>query len=404
VDCERAALPAAANAILFHGQRAAPRSVSILVVAGAVSNSLVCAAYWRKPVTRSSCGGRRRWRRLQDREVCLRGFKRDLCSSVHSGFSRIHCFAQRIICVIRLELLTLTILYTQFADGPPSRFGRTWIAPARVNPDREGCETYRRLFAEFKAYSKCGGQSFGAPGSNAGWGSKYSTYGVWQRRFAMSVMTSCANSLRRPSFAPSILHRPFQRDPGRDPGTGGQLFGDLRQQATDAQFPKGGSGMLSRTGRFWRRITRVVIDDKPAHGVHHRRWQCSRRALRGRTFVSARRTIIKPARHTADCSRKFSPTLGCLPVLIYDRLFGAIRTAVRAAHADALATFDDELRDGLVVNTTALCASRKRPSGRLTCLSRLGIGRPLPADTITEKAGRLFRDLPGIALKWPTAR
>src|SRR5580693_8186012 len=59
-----------------------------IVVAGAGHNSLICAAYLAKAgykvlvlEGRPTIGGG-----CKTAEVCLRGFKEDLCSSVHSGF------------------------------------------------------------------------------------------------------------------------------------------------------------------------------------------------------------------------------------------------------------------------------------------------------------------------------
>jgi len=84
--------------------------------------------------------------------------------------------------------------------------------------------------------------------------------------------------------------RPFQRDSGRRsrnrrPG----FFGD-RPAGQRTPIPKGGSGMLSvALGRFLEAHKRCRIDEQARHGVHHRRWQVRRRALRGRQFVSRRK-------------------------------------------------------------------------------------------------------------------
>src|SRR6202045_4531191 len=70
-------------------QRAAPSTRYDIVVAGAGHNSLVCAAYMAKAgykvlvlEGRPTIGGG-----TKTAEVCLPGFKEDLCSSVHSGIS-----------------------------------------------------------------------------------------------------------------------------------------------------------------------------------------------------------------------------------------------------------------------------------------------------------------------------
>src|ERR1700731_3243858 len=69
-------------------QQAAPAERFDIVVAGAGHNSLVCAAYLAKAgykvlvlEGRPTIGGG-----CKTAEVCLPGFKEDLCSSVHAGF------------------------------------------------------------------------------------------------------------------------------------------------------------------------------------------------------------------------------------------------------------------------------------------------------------------------------
>src|SRR5579885_2520831 len=68
---------------------AAPSDRFDIVIAGAGHNSLVCAAYLAKAgyrvlvlEGRPTVGGG-----TKTQEVCLPGFKEDLCSSVHSGIS-----------------------------------------------------------------------------------------------------------------------------------------------------------------------------------------------------------------------------------------------------------------------------------------------------------------------------
>src|ERR1700752_2673569 len=69
-------------------EQGAPSERFDFVIAGAGHNSLVCAAYLAKAgyqvlvlEGRPTIGGG-----CKTAEVCLPGFKEDLCSSVHSGF------------------------------------------------------------------------------------------------------------------------------------------------------------------------------------------------------------------------------------------------------------------------------------------------------------------------------
>lgn len=84
---DAAALAPLAFAPAARGQSSAPERFDF-VVAGAGHNSLVCAAYLAKAgykvlvlEGRPTIGGG-----CKTAEVCLPGFKEDLCSSVHSGF------------------------------------------------------------------------------------------------------------------------------------------------------------------------------------------------------------------------------------------------------------------------------------------------------------------------------
>src|ERR1700737_2620660 len=93
-----------------------------IVVAGAGHNSLICAAYLAKAgykvlvlEGRPTIGGG-----TKTAEVCLPGFKEDLCSSVHAGIS-----ANPLIRNNELNLRDYgleyidpdPIMYTQFSDG-----------------------------------------------------------------------------------------------------------------------------------------------------------------------------------------------------------------------------------------------------------------------------------------------
>jgi phytoene dehydrogenase-like protein len=254
-------------------QRAAPAERFDIVVAGAGHNSLVCAAYLAKAgykvlvlEGRPTIGGG-----CKTAEVCLRGFKEDLCSSVHSGIQSNPLLRDNELNLRDYGLEYIDpdpILYTQFADGSSialwKDLDRTCAEYARIS--KKDAETYRRLFAEFKAYSEAAAANrSGAPGSNAAGAASIPHSGVWQRRFAMSgydLVRELFEDDRIRTFHLGVGH--FSAIPGGDPGTGGQAFSVIGQQANGRPIPKGGSGMLSvALGRFLEAHNAVVLTNKP---------------------------------------------------------------------------------------------------------------------------------------------
>src|SRR4029077_16235828 len=173
-------------------QQAAPSERFDFVIAGAGHNSLICAAYLSKGghkvlvlEGRPTIGGG-----TKTAEVCLPGFKEDLCSTVHSGISNNP--------LIRNNELNLRdygygdyidpdpVMHIPFLDGA---FITVWRDLDRTCEtisrfSKKDAETFRRMVAEFKAYSaatnanRSGSSDAGAP--------KIPKAGVWQRRIAMS--------------------------------------------------------------------------------------------------------------------------------------------------------------------------------------------------------------------------
>src|SRR5258708_37270518 len=132
-----------------------------IVVDGAGHNSLVCAAYLGKAgfkvlvlEGRPTIGGG-----VKTAEVCLTGFKEDLCSTVHSGISNNP--------LIRNNELNLRdygygeyidpdpVMHIPFLDGASITvwrdLDRTCETIARVS--KKDAETFRRMVAEFKTYT-----------------------------------------------------------------------------------------------------------------------------------------------------------------------------------------------------------------------------------------------------------
>jgi phytoene dehydrogenase-like protein len=238
-----------------------------IVVAGAGHNSLICAAYLAKAgykvlvlEGRPTIGGG-----TKTAEVCLPGFKEDLCSSVHAGIS--------VNPLIRNNELNLRdygygeyidsdpVMHIPFLDGASITvwrdLDRTCESIARFS--KKDAETFRRTVAEYKTYTAAAG------GAASGVAPKIPRAGVWQRRFAMSGYELVAqlyesDYMRRGS----LVCGHFGSVPGGDPGSGGQAYSLVVQQINGRVIPKGGSGTLSvALGRFIEDHNGVILTNKP---------------------------------------------------------------------------------------------------------------------------------------------
>ena len=246
-----------------------------IVVAGAGHNSLVCAAYLAKAgykvlvlEGRPTIGGG-----CKTAEVCMRGFKEDLCSSVHTGIQSNPLIRDNELNLRDYGLEYIDpdpIMYTQFSDGSSLALwrdlDRTCAEYARIS--KKDAETFRRLFAEYKAYTEAtAANRSAAPGSSAQAATAASIphSGIWQRRLAMSgydLVRELFEDDRIRAFHLAVGH--FSAIPGGDPGTGAQAFSVIGQQISGRPIPKGGSGMLSvALGRFLEAHNAVVLTNKP---------------------------------------------------------------------------------------------------------------------------------------------
>jgi phytoene dehydrogenase-like protein len=250
---------------------AAPGDRFDFVIAGAGHNSLVCAAYLAKGgfkvlvlEGRPTIGGG-----AKTAEVCLPGFKEDLCSSVHSGISNNPLMRNN---ELRLRdygygeyIESDPVMHIPFLDGASITvwhdLDRTCETIARFS--KKDAETFRRMVAEYKAYAAA--TSAAQSGAAAGTAPKIPKAGVWQRRMAMSgydLVSELYESdyMRRAN----LVCGHFGSVPGGDPGTGGQAFSLVNQQISGRVIPKGGSGTLSvALGRFIEAHNGVVLTNKP---------------------------------------------------------------------------------------------------------------------------------------------
>jgi phytoene dehydrogenase-like protein len=212
------------------------------VVAGAGHNSLITAAYLAKAgfsvlvlEGRPTIGGG-----CKTAEVCLPGFKEDLCSSVH-GFIQSNP-------VLRDNELKLYEYGLEYIDPDPimhisfpdkasitmwKDIERTYAEYAKHS--RRDADTFRRLVAEIQTYSAASQTGSDIPDS-----------GVWRRRFAMSgydlVNETFENHYVR-TFHLAVGR--FGSIPGGHPNTGRQLFSAIRHQTNGRPLARGGSGMLA---------------------------------------------------------------------------------------------------------------------------------------------------------------
>src|SRR5665213_4549710 len=101
-------------------QQGAPLERFDFVVAGAGHNSLICSAYLAKAgykvlvlEGRPTIGGG-----CKTAEVCLPGFKEDLCSSVHSGFQHNPALKELSLADYGLEYIDPElVMHIPFLDG-----------------------------------------------------------------------------------------------------------------------------------------------------------------------------------------------------------------------------------------------------------------------------------------------
>lgn len=249
-------------ALAQHGvaqSAAAPERFDI-VVAGAGHNSLVCAAYMAKAgykvlviEGRPTIGGG-----CKTAEVCLPGFKEDLCSSVHGAFRTNPAYAELGLRDYGLEYIDPElVMHIPFVDGTSITVWQDLDRTCEtiVKFSKKDAETFRRLVPEYQAYTKLpANQRASAPGA-----------GYFQRLNAMSGYdAACSIFESRYMRAASITCGHFGGVAGSDFGTGNQAFSLIGQVLNGRPIPKGGSGALSvALGNFIGAHHGVILTNKP---------------------------------------------------------------------------------------------------------------------------------------------
>jgi phytoene dehydrogenase-like protein len=257
---EAAALAPLALAPGARGQSNAPGERFDFVVAGAGHNSLVCSAYLAKAgykvlvlEGRPTIGGG-----CKTAEVCLPGFKEDLCSSVHSGFQTNPALTELSLADYGLEYLDPElVMHIPFLDGASITvwrdLDRTCETIAKIS--KKDAETFRKLVPEYKAYAERG-----PAGSGSVRRAKF-----WQQLNAMSGYDATGVLFESTHLRAGCLacgH--FGGVAGGDIGTGAQAFSLITQVLNGRPIPKGGSGMLSvALGRFVEAHNGVILTNKP---------------------------------------------------------------------------------------------------------------------------------------------
>lgn len=236
------------------------------VVAGAGHNSLICAAYLAKAgykvlvlEGRPTVGGG-----CKTQEVCMPGFKEDLCSSVHSGFQSNPAQKDLALRDYGLEYVEPDpVMQIPFQDGTSVTvwrdLNRTCETITRFSP--KDAETFRRITNEYKNYLA---SEKPAPSESARPNeSRPADY--WQRLFALSGYdAACTLFESRQMRAASIACGHFGGVPASDLGTGAQALSMTVQVLNGRPIPRGGSGMLSVSlAHFLEAHNAIVLTNKP---------------------------------------------------------------------------------------------------------------------------------------------
>src|SRR5665213_2790847 len=246
-------------------QQGAPLERFDFVVAGAGHNSLICSAYLAKAgykvlvlEGRPTIGGG-----CKTAEVCLPGFKEDLCSSVHGGIQNNPLLRNHELNLgdYGLEYIDPElVMHIPFLDGTSLSIwrdlDRTCESIAKIS--KKDAETFRRLLPGFQS-----AEATRSP--------------FWQRLNTMSGYDAVSVLFEsRQLRAASLSCGHFGGVPGGDFGTGGQAFSLMTQVLNGRHIAKGGSGMLSvALGRFLEAHNAVVMTNKPVVRLIVENGKCS---------------------------------------------------------------------------------------------------------------------------------
>jgi len=224
------------------GKVAGPDNNFDFVVAGAGHNSLITAAYLAKAgfevlvlEGRPTIGGG-----CKTAEVCLPGFREDLCSSVHSLMQSNPVLRNNELGLFEYGLEYIDpdpIMHISFPDKASITMWRdserTFGEYAKFSV--KDANTFKRLLAQVPAYNDARRSPSDLPDNS-----------LWRRKLAMS-----GYDLVRETFESDYIRTfhlavgRFSSIPGGHPHTGKQLFTAISHQTHGRPIPRGGSGMLA---------------------------------------------------------------------------------------------------------------------------------------------------------------
>jgi len=260
------------------------------VVAGAGHNSLITAAYLSKAgfsvlvlEGRPTIGGG-----CKTAEVCLPGFKEDLCSSVHGFIQSSPVLSKNELNLFDYGLEYLDpdpIMHTSFRDKASITMWhdaeRTYAEYAKYS--KADADTFMRLVNEYKAYNRAKSGASDIPHS-----------AVWRRRFAMSGYDLINKTFENHYIRCFHLAQGrFSSIPGGHPGTGSQLFTAIRHQVKGRPMPKGGSGMLPiALGRVIEANGGVIQTNMPVERLIVEKGKCVGVECMDGTRYRARKSVV----------------------------------------------------------------------------------------------------------------
>jgi len=260
------------------------------VVAGAGHNSLITAAYLAKAgfsvvvlEGRPTIGGG-----CKTAEVCMPGFREDLCSSVHGFIQSNPVLSKNELGLFENGLEYIDpdpIMHTSFPDKASITMWhdieRTYSEYAKYS--RTDADTFRQLVTEYKAYNAARSSGSDIP-NNA----------VWRRRLAMSGYDLINKTFENHYIRCFHLAQGrFSSIPGGHPNTGNQLFTAIRHQVNGRPMPKGGSGMLpAALGRVIEANDGVIQTNMPVARLIIEKGRCTGVECVDGSRYRARKSVI----------------------------------------------------------------------------------------------------------------
>ena len=261
------------------------------VIAGAGHNSLLCAAYLAKAggrvlvlEGRTMIGGG-----VKTAEVLLPGFKEDLCSTVHGGFSTNPALVDREIDIqdFGYELMDPEIVvhipfiggasFTVYRDDPD----RTARTIAHVS--RQDADTFRQLAASRKRFQAMSPAERGETREGL----------YWQRLARMTGYDAARYLWQSPEMrAANLTAGHFGGVPGSDAGTGAQAY-SMIGHLNGRPIPIGGSGMLADSlGRYIEAHDGVILTNKPVDQLLIEQGRCIGVECRDGSRYRARKGVV----------------------------------------------------------------------------------------------------------------